>query len=145
MNSLLKTVTTNQSKDVVLDNSTDLNVDYQSIHINDLQLNMSIGVLDSEKVKSQPVLVNAEIFVVPSNDWGSDNIDTIVSYANIIQIIEHIASQGHIDLVETFANKIIEECFAHSHKILSVDIKIDKTDIISNTKSVGCRIKKSKS
>ncbi len=144
MNSLFKTVTTNQSKEVVMNIPANLNVDYQSIHIENLKLNMSIGILESEKIEPQTVLVNAEIFVTPSKDWGNDTVETIVSYADIIDIIEKIASQGHIDLVETFAHKIIEECFAHSHKILSADIKIDKIDIISQTKSVGCRIKKSK-
>lgn len=144
MNSLFKTVTTNKSKIVVMDNSIHLNVDHQSIHIEELKLNMFIGVLDSEKIEPQAVIVNAEICVTPSNDWHKDDVDSVVSYADIIKIIEDISSKDHIDLVETFANKIIEKCFKHSRKILSVDIKIDKINIMEQTKSVGCRIKKSK-
>ena len=144
MNSLFKTVTCSQSKVVNIAQFDDLQIESQSIHITDLNLNMFIGINEKEKQEKQNVIVNAEIFLEPSSDWQNENINDLVSYADIVDLIENIVSSGHIDLVETFAHKIIEGSFKLSTKVISMAVKIDKTDIMSQTQSVGCCIKKVK-
>ena len=142
MNSLFKTITGDKS-----DRKDDRNVVpiqefegmAQSIFIRDLELEMSIGVMDEEKSKKQRVIVNAELDVVPPSNWREDDINDVVSYADMVEQIQAIANSGHHNLVETFAEKIIEKCFENK-AVLSATIGVEKPDVISNAGSVGAII-----
>ena len=148
MNSLFKTVTASQSTGLKRTPSDDVltfnavQTSKQTIHIRDLELEMTIGVMDTEKVEKQKVVVNTEIEITPNTKWSDDNIQTVVSYADIADIIQAISNGPHMELVETFAHKIIEASFAHSRQIVAMSVTIDKPEIMNNTKSVGCTISK---
>ena len=109
------------------------------IQINDLEIDMFIGVMDSEKEEKQRVIVNIDAEVDPNPQWQQDAINNVVSYVDIIERIQLIADSGHINLVETFAEKIIEACFSFA-EIQSVTVSIQKPDIIGNVASVGTEI-----
>ena len=142
MNSLFQTVTASETDDNVVALPSGQSA-VQKVLIKDLELQMSIGVYDSEKQAKQRVLVNAEIAVKPNPNWQDDNIDDVVSYADIIESIHEISQQGHIHLVETFAEKIIESCFSHG-SVLGVSVSVKKPDILAQAGSVGVSISKYK-
>lgn len=143
MNSLFRTITDSQSHKVIsLDPAETIE---QKIFIEDLQLEMFIGVFDHEKGQKQKVTVSAEIDVTTPKNWRADDITEVLSYDDVVQLIKKTASEeNHIHLVETFAEKIIEGCFQHP-QAKSVSITVNKTDIYDDIKSVGVRIKKTKS
>jgi dihydroneopterin aldolase len=103
---------------------------------------MFIGVNQDEKESTQRVIVNIELNVTSNNDWKSDEIGSVVSYADIVDLVKNIASKAHIELVETFAHQIIDACFAHSNMVKSAKVTLDKPDVIKGTKSVGCSLSK---
>jgi len=151
MNTLFKTVTSSKlpslkrtPDDDILNFKTEA-VEYQSIHIRELELNMLIGVNPEEKNAPQRVVVNAEIQTKPSANWKADQINGVVSYADIVEMIKDKSAGEHVELVETFAHQIIDLCFKASNQILSVEITVDKPDVMTDVKSVGCTIKKSRS
>ena len=109
------------------------------IQINDLEISMLIGVLDTEKEEKQRVIVNIDAEVIPDEQWQKDDIDGVVSYVDIIERIQLIADSGHINLVETFVEKIIEACFSFA-EIQSVNVSVQKPDILNNVASVGAEI-----
>ena len=144
MNTLFQTITTGTSDDnaddKVVQMSMPATVKKQSkIIIRDLELIMSIGILDEEKEQKQKVIINLELEVKPNPDWKQDNIDAVISYADIIAEIEQMAQREHINLVETFAEQIAEICFYHN-EVMAATIRVDKPDIIDNTASVGVEL-----
>lgn len=143
MNSLFKTITTAKAdKNIVPFQKVQSGVS-QEIFIQGLTLDMFIGVFESEKKAKQRVIVDANIEVTPTQNWQADDVANIVSYADVIEIVKNIAAQGHIDLVETFAEKIIEECFK-SPAILKMSVSVAKPDIIEGVESVGAKITRQK-
>lgn len=100
---------------------------------------MSIGVLESEKKKKQTVVVNATLVVDPDSDWKEDDIKNVVSYADIIELIQIVSQTKHFNLLETFAEEIIEKCF-EDKRVLGVQISAEKPEIIKDTNSVGITI-----
>ncbi|MEM9469745.1 MAG: dihydroneopterin aldolase [Pseudomonadota bacterium] len=140
MNSLFKNITcsSEDSQDEVVPFSK-AQKKTSRIVIRDLELNMFIGVLDKEKQKQQRVIVNVELDVEPNQHWQKDEISDVVSYADIIERIELIASKQHINLVETFAEKIAEICLSFS-KVKIVRVSVSKPDIIDHAESVGVEI-----
>lgn len=107
--------------------------------IRDLELLMSIGIYDHEKAQKQCVIVNIVLDVVSNKGKSVTSIDEVVSYEEIVNAVQHLANEGHIDLVETFAEDISDICLKDD-KVLSADICIEKPDIIKGSKSVGVRI-----
>lgn len=146
MNTLFKTVTGDRKAD-----NTDHNIVplpekgsvEQSIFIKDLEIEMSIGVLEQEQVKKQRVIINAEFLVSPNIDWRQDDIENVVSYADIVVTIESIAQSKHFNLVETLAEEIIEQCLKVD-QINEAKVTIEKPDIISTAGGVGVTIRRTK-
>ena len=143
MNSLFKTVTTNHEDDQQIVPFDRESITTQVIFIRDLALEMSIGVLDAEKKNKQRVLVNAELRVSPNKNWRQDNIQDVVSYTDIAEKIKMIAEAGHINLVETFAEKIIEECFQNL-QVEEISVTIEKPDVMPDAGVVGVTITRSR-
>lgn len=111
----------------------------QKLIIRDLKLEMLIGVLEAEKQKAQRVILNLDVYVGANKKWREDDVNHVVSYADVIADIETIAKQGHIELVETFGELIAEKLFENAD-ILGAEISIEKPEIMAQTKSVGIQI-----
>ena len=143
MNRLFKTVTSslrNNEKSVV-PFTKDHNVS-QTILIEELTVNMSIGILDHEKTKKQNVIIDIALDIQANSDHH-DDINGTVSYADVIQEVEQLAQSKHFNLVETITEDIADLCLAKSLS-QRVSVSVKKPDIISNTKSVGFMMVKEK-
>ncbi|MEM6781146.1 MAG: dihydroneopterin aldolase [Pseudomonadota bacterium] len=107
--------------------------------IRDLELTMSIGVLDHEKQSKQCVIVNVEILLKEAPDISGDNIDDVLSYNDIVQAIKDISNDRHIHLVETFADEIAAKILAHEQAD-HCTVRVEKPDIYDDVGSVGIEI-----
>jgi len=152
MNSLFKTVTDSGSQpqssaqangDSVVSFQVSETLE-QKIFIKDLELEMSIGVLDAEREQKQRVIVEAELTVMPAQDWQQDDINDVVSYADVINDIKSLSNKNHIDLVETFAEMIIENSFKNK-SVIAAMVRIEKPDIMGDGTKVGVEITRQKS
>lgn len=142
MNTLFRTVTaSNDDADIV--SITPAENTSQKIFIKGLALEMFIGVFDSEKSQKQRVIVDLEVSVLPTTNWRSDDIKNVLSYAEIIEKIESLAQSGHINLVETFAERIVEICFTYS-QVIDVSVSVQKPDVMEQGCSVGASIQRSR-
>ena len=111
--------------------------------IEDLELMMSIGVDDAEKLAPQRVLVCVSIDLMHNPETRNDDIQDVLSYADVIEDIEKLAQSMHFNLVETFAEKIAEEILGYQHA-LSCTISVKKPDIFKKAGSVGIEISRSR-
>ena len=115
----------------------------QKVFIKDMEVMASIGVLEEEKKAKQRIIVNVEATVTPNQNWRDDNINDVISYADIVQTIEKVASQDHTELVETICERVIEKCMK-SDDILEMTVRVDKPDIFGHIGSVGAEITRKK-
>lgn len=142
MNSLFQTITggTRQTQVESISPFSSTHANKKSkIFVKDLELEMFIGVLEEEKTSKQRVIINIEVEVEPNTQWQADNISDVVSYVDLIERTQMIADAGHINLVETFIEKIAEACLSFP-SVLNARVNAQKPDIISNTQSVGAEI-----
>ena len=77
--------------------------------------------------------------LIPSDD----ELNSIVNYETIIKIITKLCNDKHYELLETLAEDIFCELFKNNN-IQKIRLKIEKTEIIKNTTSVGIEITKKK-
>ncbi|MEQ1713952.1 MAG: dihydroneopterin aldolase [Hyphomicrobium sp.] len=97
------------------------------IFIRDLVLDCNIGVYAEEKGVTQQICFTVEAYLADGVKSIADDIDEVPSYADIIDGIEAIARQGHIELVETFAERIAAHCLA-DRRIAAVKIRLEKLE-----------------
>ena len=113
----------------------------RKVLITNLILVMSVGIHDFEKVKKQEVKFNISIDVNSLLAPIENELKSIVNYETIIKVITKLTKNKHYELLETLAEDIFDELFQNIN-IKKVELKIEKTQIIKNTSSVGIKITK---
>tara|TARA_B100000965_G_scaffold201898_1_gene168578 strand:- start:1003 stop:1413 length:411 start_codon:yes stop_codon:yes gene_type:complete len=109
--------------------------------ISDLILLISIGIHSFEKIKKQEVKFNIYLDIDPSLVPSEKNLRSIVNYEDVIKIITNLVKKKHYELLETLAEDIFMDLFKNSN-VHKIKLKIEKTQIIKNTSSVGIEITK---
>ncbi len=108
------------------------------IFVRDWTVTMSIGAYAHERGKPQRVRCSVEAGIRRST-VPTAGMATVVSYDLITDAIGRLAAE-HIDLVETFAERLASAVLAHP-RVASVDITVEKLDV--GPGSVGCRLVRS--
>ena len=111
------------------------------VFVRDLDLMALIGIYEREKINPQRIIVNVDLSVQESDGPMSDEIDHVVSYEIVVKKIEAIVAAGHVNLVETLAEKFAESCLKDK-RVLAARVRIEKPDIIPNARSVGVEIER---
>ena len=112
----------------------------KKILIEDLILNISVGIHSFEKLKKQRVKFNIEI--TTDANLKAD-IKSIVNYESVINIVKRLTEKKHYELLEELSEEVFDEIFKNK-KIKKIRLKIDKLDIIKESKSVGIEVTKTK-
>lgn len=112
--------------------------------IEELTLEMSIGIYEFEKAAPQRVIIDICINVKPAEQDMPQNINDVVSYENIVNEVKILSQTKHYDLVETFAEETAQICLKQETSS-AVYVKIVKPDVIKEAKSVGVSIFRKKS
>lgn len=115
---------------------------YRCVIIEDLRLELFIGVHAHEHGRRQQVAVTVAMFVPEQETGPSDDIADHVSYADMVEELRARAqSTRHVNLVETLAEEIAGMALADT-RIASVIVDVRKTAIIPEAKSVGVIIRR---
>ncbi|MBI3505619.1 MAG: dihydroneopterin aldolase [Proteobacteria bacterium] len=112
----------------------------RKILIGDLVLKTEIGVFRREKGKRQRVRFNIELGVVdrpPRQDRRAE----IVCYDRIVTGLRALVAEGHVNLVETLAERAASLCLAVP-SALYVRVRVEKLDIYKDAAAVGVEIER---
>ncbi len=112
------------------------------ILVTGLVVDTYIGVYDVERLERQRVRFDVEV------DTVDDYAETVrltgdyVSYADIVEYIEHRAAEGdHVELVETWAEDVAMFVLANE-LATAVRVTVQKTDIFDSAEGVGITIER---
>ena len=110
------------------------------ILIENLLVPAQIGVLESEKGRSQAVRFDVEIQTISGYRQVVADSGTYVSYADTVTFIHEKAQQGgHVELVEEWAEAVAE--FVLSNPLAArVTVRVTKPDIFENAAGVGIQV-----
>ena len=111
------------------------------VFMRDLILDVEIGVYTHEKGVTKRVRFSVDVDITPATSALDDDIGKAFDYDTIIKGIKAIVAQGHINLVETLAERIARQCLAHP-RASSVTVRIEKLD--KEPGAVGVEIMRSK-
>jgi len=110
------------------------------VFVRDLVLSARIGVYQHEKLASQRVRINLEL-TCTEHPAINDELDKVVNYAEIVAGIRDIVAAGHINLVETLADRIAQTCL-DDRRVQTAKVRIEKLDVFKEAESVGVEIER---
>ncbi len=111
------------------------------VFVRDLMIDCSIGIYAHEKEKPQQIRINIDLAVKEDLTPLNDDYKNVVCYENVVNGIKNIVNSGHIELVETLAEKIADLNMIDG-RIVSVRVRVEKLEAIENTNSVGVEIER---
>ncbi len=117
--------------------------------IRDLVLNTFIGVHPHEQGAQQRIRVNLDMAV--SDDGaglqisrpaiGHDDLARVVDYEAIVNRVRKLVGTGHVQLVETLAERLAEACL-NDKRIRVIRVRVEKLDVFADATSVGVEIER---
>ncbi len=114
------------------------------IFVRGLVLPCFIGAFEEERHAKQRVRFEVEVWVYPSRQRGNnDDVSHVVSYDLIVKAIHSVIGGGHINLLETIAERVAAKCLAH-RRAAKVRVKVEKLDRLEGA-SLGVEIERFKS
>ncbi len=109
------------------------------ILVRDIELKALIGVHRHERDGRQRVRVNLELDVAGPDGALDDKLANAVNYERFVEAVRRLVADGHVNLVETLAERIAEACLADP-RVLRARVRVEKLDVFADAASVGIEI-----
>ncbi|WP_404325658.1 dihydroneopterin aldolase [Aerophototrophica crusticola] len=109
------------------------------IFVRDLLLSARVGIYDREKQADQRLRVNLDMAVTLPGPGARDEIGEVVSYEDALNLVTAIVGEGHVNLLETLAERIAAALLEDA-RVLSVTLRLEKLDAFEACASVGVEI-----
>jgi 7,8-dihydroneopterin aldolase/epimerase/oxygenase len=101
---------------------------FDRIFVADMVMDCAIGVYPEEQGITQKVSFSIEAFVAPSVRARHDTLAEVPSYDSVVMsAIKGVVGSGHINLVETMAERIAEKILEES-RLVSVKVRVEKLE-----------------
>ncbi|MBI1407734.1 MAG: dihydroneopterin aldolase [Caulobacter sp.] len=92
------------------------------IFVHGLKIEAEVGVYPHERGHTQPLVVDVELDVA----WaGADRLADTVNYEMVVEAARAVAAEGHIELVELFAEHLAARCLAEP-RVSRARIRVEK-------------------
>jgi dihydroneopterin aldolase len=112
------------------------------ILVKDLEFPCEIGFYRREKGRTQPVRINLDL-LVDDTQVDDHNLSTVVDYCALVDRIRAMATQGHVNLVETLAERIAALCLEDA-RVKTARVRVEKPQAIPDAGSAGTEIERSR-
>jgi len=113
------------------------------VFVRNLMLKAQIGAYDHERDITQDVRFNIDLSVNEGGNAHDDDIHNVVCYDKVVQNIKAILAEGHINLVETLAEKIASDALENP-MVITARVRVEKLAAITEAESVGVEIERHK-
>ncbi len=111
------------------------------VFVRDLVLDARIGVHRHEKDGPQTVRINVDLSVLEGDAPLNDSLANAVCYEQVVAKVESLVGAGHINLVETLAERIAAACL-EDVRVIAARVRVEKLNALPNAASVGVEIER---
>lgn len=108
-----------------------------TVFVRGLKIEAGIGVHDHEHGRLQPLVIDValELGVV-----SVARLSDTVNYETVAAAARSLAAEGHIGLVETFAERLAQVCL-EDPRVLAAVVRIDKPQALAGAAAAGCEVR----
>lgn len=105
----------------------DAHIAATTVFVRGLALDAEIGLYPHEHGRTQPLIVDVDL-TVEVRDW--DHITHTMNYERVLKHAQAIIAEGHIGLVETFAERLARACIAEP-RVTRVRVRVEKPQALA--------------
>jgi len=121
----------------------------RKMFVRDLVLRASIGVHAHEHQAAQRVRINLDLVVDDDGGGakmsrpaaGRDELARVVDYEAIVNRVRAIVAGGHVQLVETLAERLAEACLVDARVAVAL-VRVEKLDVFADAASAGVEVER---
>lgn len=106
------------------------------VYVRGLMIQAEIGVYPHERGRKQPLVVDVEVTLGPAPVAA---IADTVNYEILANTARRLAADGHVDLVETYAERLAAACLALP-RVISVRVCAEKPHAIPDAAAAGVEV-----
>jgi dihydroneopterin aldolase len=92
------------------------------VFVTGVRVQAEIGIYKHEIGRMQPLVVDVELDVPTA---GAERLADTLNYETILQAARDVAAEGHIGLVETFAERLARACLADP-RVTRARVRVEK-------------------
>lgn len=107
-----------------------------TVFVRGLRVEAGIGVYDHEHGRLQTLVIDVTI------DLGAQPVERLadtVNYERVAEAARAIIADGHLGLVESFAERLALECLADP-RVRRVTVRIEKPGALDAAEAAGCEV-----
>ena len=114
------------------------------IFFNQLALDARIGILEHELRATQPLHIDAEFDVDITQEVNDQNIQSVLDYRLLRDVIVDECTRTHINLLETLSERVVQRVLNEFPPVQTVKIRISKPLAFSDCAAVGIELQRSR-
>ena len=107
-----------------------------TVFVRGLTVEAGIGVYDHEHGRLQPLVIDVTLDLGPTEVHG---LSDTINYETVAQAARAIAAEGHVGLVETFAERLARACLEDG-RVRRATVRIEKPGALNAVAAPGCEI-----
>ncbi len=107
-----------------------------TVFVKGLKVEAGIGVYDHEHGRLQTLVIDVMLDLGPVEIHGL--ADTI-NYETVAASARRIVAEGHVGLVETFAERLALHCLDDA-RVRAVTVRVDKPGALEAAEGAGCEL-----
>ena len=112
------------------------------VFVHDLELVASIGIHHHEKMGKQRIRINLDLAVRETGcSTKEDDLANVVCYEQVVSRIRRLIDAGHVNLVETLAERVAALCL-EDRRVRVARVRVEKLDVFPDAASVGVEIER---
>lgn len=111
------------------------------VFVRDLLLDALIGIYPEERIRPQKLLVNLELWVPETPGEPPRSYADVVCYEQLVKRTKALLAEGHVDLVETLAERLAAICL-EDQRVLRARVRVEKPEAIAEAAGVGVEIER---
>ena len=107
-----------------------------TVFVRGLEVQAAIGVHDHELGRTQPLVLDVELQLAPRS---VRRLEDTYNYEGVGEAARALLAEGHIGLVETFAERLAEALLA-DHRIRRCRVAVAKPEALKDARAAGCEV-----
>ena len=116
--------------------TTDPILDHLTVFVRALEVQAAIGIHDHEMGRTQPLIMDVELDLTPHH---VERLADTYNYERVVKAAEALVDEGHIGLVETFAERMARSLMADA-RVRRVSVRVAKPEALASADAAGCAI-----
>ncbi|MDB5422094.1 MAG: folB [Brevundimonas sp.] len=107
-----------------------------TVFVRGLTVEAGIGVYDHEQGRLQTLVIDVTL------ELGAQPVERLgdtVNYETVAQAARAIVADGHVGLVESFAERLALACLEDA-RILRVVVRVEKPGALDGAQAAGCEV-----